>query len=157
MRGRPGSGAEAIISQRKAVVIPITEADGFFIMDGPPGVGREFTGAGFNATLRDYGRLGQLMLQEGEVNGKRLLPAEWVREAAKPARNEEGPMGGYGYQWWTIAGSDAYFALGLQGQFIYIDPTTRTVVVKLSYHPPAAQMAVPEAVAFMQAASAWKP
>lgn len=31
MRGRPGSGAEAIISQRKAVVIPITEADGFFL------------------------------------------------------------------------------------------------------------------------------
>ncbi len=31
MRGRPGSGAEAIISQRKAVVIPITDADGFFL------------------------------------------------------------------------------------------------------------------------------
>src|SRR5690606_24752758 len=34
------------------------EADGFYIMDGPPGVGREFSGAGFNATLRDFGRFG---------------------------------------------------------------------------------------------------
>src|SRR5690606_22966501 len=30
------------------------ESDGFYIMDGQPGVGREFSGAGFNATLRDY-------------------------------------------------------------------------------------------------------
>jgi CubicO group peptidase (beta-lactamase class C family) len=34
------------------------ESNGFFIMDGPPGIGREFTGAGYNATLRDYARLG---------------------------------------------------------------------------------------------------
>ena len=66
-------------------------------------------------------------------------------------------MGGYGYQWWTVSNSDAYFAMGLQGQFIYIDPTTRTVVVKLSYFPPANAKSTPEAIAFMAAASAWRP
>ena len=83
-------------------------------------------------------------------NGRR--PRHVVRQSC----GEEGPRGGYGYQWWTVPDSDAYFALGLQGQFIYVDPATRTVVVKLSYFPPANEAATPEAVAFM-AAAAWKP
>jgi CubicO group peptidase (beta-lactamase class C family) len=41
------------------------ERDGYFIMDGPPGIGREFTGAGFSATLRDYARVGLMMLMAG--------------------------------------------------------------------------------------------
>jgi CubicO group peptidase (beta-lactamase class C family) len=48
-------------------------------------------------------------------------------------------------------------ALGLQGQYIYIDPATRTVVVKLSYFPPANQTAHAETAAFLSAASAWTP
>ncbi|ESQ88612.1 hypothetical protein ABAC460_15075 [Asticcacaulis sp. AC460] len=132
------------------------QADGFFILDGEPGVGREFTGAGYNATLRDYGRLGQMMLNEGVANGTRILPQDWVKQSTAPA-GPETPEGGYGYQWWTVANSNAYYAVGLQGQFIYVDPDTRTVVVKLSYFPPDDQMAYGEALSFMAAASQWKP
>jgi hypothetical protein len=65
--------------------------------------------------------------------------------------------GGYGLQWWTMGGSDAYAAIGLQGQYIYVDPATRTVVVKLSYFPPADNSALDaETTAFMAAAAAWK-
>lgn len=138
------------------------ERDGFFIMDGVPGVGREFTGAGFNATARDYARLGLMMLNEGRANGHQILSPEWVRLSTAPA--EQGQPGeidpsdgdGYGMQWWTFGGG-AYSALGLQGQYIYVDPATRTVVVKLSYFPPANMTASEETASFLKAVSKWSP
>ena len=130
------------------------EADGFYIMDGPPGAGREFSGAGFNATLRDFARIGLMMLNEGKANGHQIVSPEWVRESTHPTGGT-GP--GYGYQWWTVANSRAFEALGLQGQFIYIDPTTRTVIVKLSYFPPEDVTSREEVAAFFAAASAWQP
>ena len=132
------------------------ERDGYFIMDGPPGTGREFTGAGFNATLRDYGRLGQMILDDGVANGRHILPRDWVRLSTAPGYPET-EAGGYGLQWWTVADANAYYAVGLQGQFIYIDPDSRTVVVKLSYFPPGDETASEESLDFMRAASEWRP
>jgi len=132
------------------------EADGYFIMDGPPGVGREFTGAGFNATLRDYARLGQMVLDGGVADGRRILPADWVALSTAPSHPET-EAGGYGLQWWTVADSNAFYALGLQGQFVYIDPDSRTVIVKLSYFPPGDATGTRETLAFMRAASEWRP
>lgn len=122
-------------------------------MDGPPGVGREFSGAGFNATLRDFARVGQMMLMDGLADGRRIVPADWVQQST---RATGGPGPGYGYQWW-IPDDHAFQALGLQGQYIFVDRATRTVVVKLSYFPPDGDAASAEAAAFMQAASAWSP
>ncbi len=134
------------------------EADGFYIMDGPPGTGREFSGAGFNATLRDWGRFGQMMLDGGVANGRRVVSAEWVGRSTRPTGPEDTARGGYGLHWWTIGGSEAYAAIGLQGQYVYVDPETRTVVVKLSYYPPGDTSALDaESRAFMAAASAWEP
>lgn len=134
------------------------EADGFYIMDGPPGIGREFSGAGFNATLRDFARVGQMVLDGGVANGKRIVSEDWIRASTQPTAEESAGRGGYGLQWWTMGGSDAFAAIGLQGQYIYIDPATRTVVVKLSYFPPGDNSALDaETQAFMAAASAWQP
>jgi CubicO group peptidase (beta-lactamase class C family) len=134
------------------------ESDGYYILDGPPGIGREFSGAGFNATLRDFGRFGQMMLDGGVANGRRIVSADWVRESTQPSHAEDSRRGGYGLQWWTMGGSDAYSAIGLQGQYVYVDPATRTVVVKLSYFPPGDNTALDgETLAFMAAASAWTP
>lgn len=132
------------------------ERDGFFIMDGPAGVGREFTGAGFAATARDYARFGQMVLDEGRANGRQIVPEAWLREATRPAMGE-GAEGGYGYQWWTVADSDAFYALGLQGQFIYIDPASRTVVVKLSYIPLEEEAVYGEVLTGMAALARWSP
>jgi CubicO group peptidase (beta-lactamase class C family) len=148
-----GSTVASYMSQRLWEPLG-AEADGFFIMDGPPGLGREFNGAGFNATLRDFARIGLMMLDEGKANGHQVVSPEWVRESTRPTG---GPGPGYGYQWWTVAGSHAYQALGLQGQFIYVDPDTRTVIVKLSYFPPEDQATGDEVEEFFAAASAWKP
>jgi CubicO group peptidase (beta-lactamase class C family) len=108
-----------------------------WITDGPAGVGNAFGGGGFNATLRDLGRFGQMMLQNGTSNGRTVVPATWVREATTPVfpETEEGGRYGYQYQWWTIPNSDAFRALGHRGQFIHVDPKARLVVVKLSYFP----------------------
>lgn len=134
------------------------EADGFYIMDGPPGTGREFSGAGFNATLRDFARFGQMMLDGGVADGRRIIAADWVRQSTQPNGPEDSRRGGYGLQWWTMGSSDAYAAIGLQGQNIYIDPATRTVIVKLSYFPPGDNRALDsEVLAFMASASAWQP
>lgn len=158
---RVSGGSVAAYTARKLWEPLGTEADGFYIMDGEPGTGREFSGAGFNATLRDWARFGQMMLDEGVINGKRVVSADWVKAAQAPAGpesgNATGPAGGYGYQWWTMANSPAYSAIGLQGQYVYIDPASRTVVVKLSYYPPLEGDVGKETLAFMAAASAWKP
>lgn len=62
---------------------------------------------------------------------------------------------GYQYQWWTLAGTNAFTAIGLQGQFIFVDPDTDTVAVKLSYFPPDNVDAEKESIAFLQAVSRW--
>ncbi|MDT8399334.1 MAG: serine hydrolase [Pseudomonadales bacterium] len=134
------------------------EADGYYIMDGPPGVGREFSGAGFNATLRDYARFGQMVLNEGLADGRRIVSAGWILQSTRPSGEEDKRRGGYGLQWWTMADNEAFSAIGLQGQYIYIDPDTNTVVVKLSYFPPGDNSTQDgETQAFMAAASNWQP
>src|SRR5690606_643402 len=133
------------------------ERDGYFIMDGPPGVGREFTGAGFNATLRDFARVGLMMLNNGSANGRQIVPAEWGALSTRPTINSSrDERDGYGMQWWMF-GDTAYSAVGLQGQYIYVDPKTRTVVVKLSHFPPGDEAPSAETAAFLAAASAWVP
>jgi CubicO group peptidase (beta-lactamase class C family) len=51
----------------------------------------------------------------------------------------------------------SFQAMGLQGQYIYIDPASRTVIVKLSYFPPGDREPEEETAAFLAAASAWTP
>jgi len=150
-----GSTIAAYMSQRLWEPLG-AERDGFFIMDGPPGTGREFNGAGFNATLRDYARVGLMMLNGGKANGHQILSPDWVAASTHPTVPEEPGQLGYAMQWWTLGGG-SYSAIGLQGQYIFVDPKSRTVVVKLSYFPPGNESADVETAAFLKAAAAWKP
>ncbi len=113
------------------------EHDAYWILDGPDSVGREFYGAGLNATARDHARFGLMFLNGGKANGKQVVPADWVEEATVPDEGyepvAEGAPQGYQYQWWTFPDSDAYAALGLHHQFIYIDPANDMVIVKASH------------------------
>ena len=128
------------------------EADGFWLADGPPGYGRELSGMGYNATLRDFGRLGQLLLDGGKRGDAQILPAGWVAEMTRMAPTG-GPMPGYGLFTWQVDDEPgAFSAVGLAGQFIYVHPQSRTVIVKLSYYPPAEPEHVrPETMAFFKA------
>ncbi len=114
------------------------EHDAYFIMDGPPSRGREFYGAGLAATARDHARFGQMILQGGTANGTEVVPADWVTEMTVPGEGyeptAEGESQGYGYQWWTYTGN-AFTALGLYHQYIWISPDDDLVIVKVSATP----------------------
>jgi hypothetical protein len=116
------------------------QADAFWIADGPPGQGRALNGMGFNATLRDFGRLGLLMLHGGKRGDADIVPGKWIEQATKMLptgipKSEGFP--GYGYQIWQVDDEPgAFCAVGLAGQYIYVSPKTDTVIVKLSYYPP---------------------
>ena len=128
------------------------EFDGFFLADGPPGTGRALNGMGFNASLRDFARLGQMMLDRGSANGRQVVPADWLAQMTtmKPTG---GARQGYGLQTWQVDDEPgAFSAVGLAGQFIYVHPQSRTVIVKLSYHPPVEpEWLVPEVLDYFHA------
>ena len=128
------------------------EGGAFWLADGPPGAGRELAGMGFNATLRDFGRLGQLLLDGGRRGNEQVLPAGWIEQMTRMVPTGA-PMPGYGLFTWQVDDEPgAYAAVGLAGQFIYVHPQSRTVIVKLSYYPPAEPEHVrPETLAFFKA------
>jgi len=129
-----------------------TESGGFWLADGPQGAGRELSGMGFNATLRDFGRLGQLLLDGGKRGDTQILPAGWVEQMTRMVPTGQS-MPGYGLFTWQVDDEPgAYAAVGLAGQYIYVHPQSRTVIVKLSHYPPAEPGHVrPETMAFFKA------
>jgi CubicO group peptidase (beta-lactamase class C family) len=101
----------------------------YYLVDGEDAA---FALGGLNLTTRDYAKFGQLFLQMGEWNGEQLIPADWVSQStvhSAPAMSDRGV--GYGYQWWVPMPADQdYFAVGIYGQYIYIDPKTNIVIAK---------------------------
>ena len=91
----------------------------------------------FNATLRDYGRLGMLLANDGAVGGKQIVPkdylldaTDWHRQPAAFAPGTATPYFGYGYQFWLYPGEKRRFALlGVYGQSIFVDPELKLVMV----------------------------
>jgi CubicO group peptidase (beta-lactamase class C family) len=95
------------------------------------------------ATARDWARFGQLHLQDGVWNGRRVLPEGWVRYVTTPT--PAAPEGIYGAHWWLNAGDpadparrmwpkvprDAYAARGHSGQYVVVVPSAKLVVVRL--------------------------
>ena len=118
------------------------EQDAYQTVDGK---GVPFAGGGVTAGLRDLGRLGQLMLNGGEINGERLFPAEVVEKISAGGDRSKfgdgfptfGP-GSYTSQWWVLHNEHgAYAARGVHGQTIYVDPTAEMVLVRLASFPRA--------------------
>ena len=120
------------------------EQDAYYQVDAS---GTPFAGGGFDATLRDLARFGQMMLQGGRWQGKQLLPREAVDDirfggSAEPfARADYGrklPGWSYRSMWWVSNNPNgAYMARGVHGQAIYIDPTAEMVIVRLASNPDA--------------------
>jgi len=80
----------------------------------------------------DLARFGQLYLQDGEWEGKQLVPREWVRESTRPhSRGWPERFGGYGYLWWVPEGhtGEAFFAEGSGSQYVYVSRPARMVIV----------------------------
>lgn len=116
------------------------ERDAFVIVDlnGTP-----WMGGGLNVTLRDAGRFGQMMLQNGFFNGRQIMPAEWIETLRA---GDDLPTGsnppleiGYKNKWWIYHDLNGYGARGVSGQRIMVLPEDNTVIVKFSSWPQLAQ------------------
>jgi CubicO group peptidase (beta-lactamase class C family) len=110
------------------------EQDGAWWLEAPGGL--EVAGSGLFATLRDYARFGRFILDDGVIDGERILPVGWVREAGS-ARQISGKRVDYGYMWWIVPNADgslddgAFTARGIFGQLMYINPKHRVICVVL--------------------------
>ena len=99
--------------------------------------GTEVGAGSFNAVLRDYGRLGMLLANDGALDGRQILPKDYLRDATDWHRQPEAfaprkatPYFGYGYQFWLFPGEKRRFALlGVYGQSIFVDPELKLVMV----------------------------
>jgi CubicO group peptidase (beta-lactamase class C family) len=89
-------------------------------------------GYGLRVRTEDIAKFGQLYLQRGRWNAKRLLPAEWVAIAtAKQTSNGSNPKSdwnqGYGFQFWRCR-HNAYRGDGAFGQYCVVMPDQEAVV-----------------------------
>ena len=90
--------------------------------------GQEAGGCCISVSLHDYARMGELILADGRINGRSILPAGWVQAATHKEVETGEPGGGYGYQWWT-RDDGSVEARGIFGQGIHIDPKRKLVIV----------------------------
>ncbi|HUI25901.1 MAG TPA: serine hydrolase [Candidatus Kryptonia bacterium] len=120
------------------------ERDAAWVTDREGSEGMEYGFCCLNATLRDYAKFGRLYLRGGDWNGRRVVPERWVRESVVPDRPDLRHSGeyfpdwtiGYQYQWWVPDGPDGEFmAIGVWGQYIYVNPRRNMVIVKTAVDP----------------------
>lgn len=108
------------------------------------GAGTARSAGGVCVTARDLARVGQMLLDGGTANGRQVVPAAWVKDmqtagdpsawaASQPTML---PNGRYRSKWYQTGEPDgAFCAIGIHGQWLYVDPSTETVIVKLSSQP----------------------
>jgi CubicO group peptidase (beta-lactamase class C family) len=105
--------------------------------------GLEKMESGINARTIDFAKLGRLMLDNGQWEGKQVVPEAWVEQATQP---EERPSSYYGddpfwdtqghyykYFWWGSkrpGGKNDFSAVGNKGQYIYVSPQKRVIIVR---------------------------
>lgn len=102
--------------------------------------GQEGAFAYFNASLRDWGRLGLLLARDGRVGERQVVPREYLLDATDPARQPAAfqprhatPYLGYGYQFWLLPLAERTFALqGVYGQALFVQPASGIVMVVTS-------------------------
>tara|TARA_B100000768_G_scaffold179552_1_gene197490 strand:+ start:909 stop:2246 length:1338 start_codon:yes stop_codon:yes gene_type:complete len=93
------------------------------------------------SSTRDWARLGLMMLQNGELNGHRIVSEQWVAQATSP--NSSDNERAYGYQVWLNEGDktlrwpdlpvDAYAFTGNRGQRVMIIPSAQTLIVRMGW------------------------
>jgi CubicO group peptidase (beta-lactamase class C family) len=118
------------------------ERDGYMWMNA---LGEEMVGGGLNITAADAARFGQMILQNGKFNGEQVIPASVAHRILHPGGpapsgriDQVHEQDSYAYhdQWWTLATAHRpVSAIGIFGQFIYIDTVAEVVIVKQSSHP----------------------
>lgn len=102
--------------------------------------GQEGTFGWFNASLRDWGRLGLLLANDGRVGERQVVPRDYLLDATDPARQPPAfrprvatPYLGYGYQFWLLPLAERSFVMqGVYGQGLFVQPASGIVLVLTS-------------------------
>jgi CubicO group peptidase (beta-lactamase class C family) len=113
------------------------EQDATWWVDGPDGLA--WAGSGLEATLRDFGRFALIAANQGRLNSRSIVPDGWFGEAGTPHKIG-GKMVDYGYMWWIPPQTvpmhvGAFAAVGIFGQYMYINPREHLAIVVLSARP----------------------
>lgn len=103
------------------------------------------SGGGLCMTVRDLARIGELVRLGGVVGNRRLIPVSWIDDTMTGGSREawlQGsfsawlPNGQYRNKWYQVGNaSGACFAIGIHGQWLYVDPLRETVIAKFSSQP----------------------
>ena len=93
--------------------------------------GTEISGCCIQAATRDFARFGLFILGGAEIDGKRIVPEDWIGRATTKRIGYVLPGQGYGFQWWTYD-TGAFAARGIFGQGIYIDPSRNLIIASNS-------------------------
>ena len=135
---REATGISVTQYMQKMLWDPIgAEDNAYWLLDSE---NMEVAYGGFNATARDYAKLGELYRLEGNINGTQIVPSNWIQASITPDAAHlmpgenalsDYPLG-YGYQWWIPDDSGDFMAIGVYNQFIYVSPQNNVVAVQLS-------------------------
>ncbi len=92
------------------------------------------------ATARDLARFGMLYLNNGEWEGRRILPENWRAYVTRPSGPQPPGAFGYGASFWLMNRSegvppDAFAAFGNRGQYVVIIPSRDVVIVRRGEDP----------------------
>jgi CubicO group peptidase (beta-lactamase class C family) len=109
--------------------------------------GFPYVGAGMSACARDLALFGMMMINDGVLNGRQVVPAAWIADTvkgdktskecfAKGAYGSDAPGWHFRNQIW-VANSDpaVMLTIGIHGQYVYMDRAHDLVVVMLSSQP----------------------
>jgi CubicO group peptidase (beta-lactamase class C family) len=103
------------------------EADATWIIDA---TGQEVTFGHFNAVLRDWARLGLMLANRGNWQGKSVVAEDWLTASASDALPTDSPLAKYGYQIWYSPDTRRFLLRGLRGQNVLVDPDLKLVLVQ---------------------------
>lgn len=129
MVARGATGRSIVDLMAEKLISPLgLERAPYYLTDG---VGVAFVLGGLNITTRDYARFGQMILQDGMWQGKRVAPADWIAASTAPSAPTKPGKTGYGYQWWMPvgAGPGQFMGRGIYGQYLYIDKEAGVLIV----------------------------
>jgi CubicO group peptidase (beta-lactamase class C family) len=94
--------------------------------------GMEKTFCCLNARARDFAKIGRLYLNKGKWNGKQIVSESWVEESTKiDASFGSSHYYQYQYQWWIPSSNGDFMAVGILGQYIYVNPKKDLIIVRM--------------------------
>lgn len=96
--------------------------------------GLEKTFCCINAPAIDYAKIGRLYLHKGNWNGEQIISQDWVEESTK-IDSTDGSAWIYQHQWWLPSRNGDFLADGHLGQYIYVNPNSNMVIVRLGRKP----------------------